>query len=218
MVPFGIRFAKIKIAMWDLKRIQSLDWLRIRKAPAVRLLVCALLSSISTISSFAQKLTTPPNAHVLPGVPANTLPNASGSGRSIGPATERSDKSVTPKADQSAENPIVLPARPAMPILRELEKQFRQGRDTFLKTRSAARKEMEDRLHSATASERDAIIAESRERQRALVEAQKNLREEVQQRLQNLRHEFKNRERDQLLDEIKANVQGVKDRLRVGQD
>lgn len=102
---------------------------------------------------------------------------------------------------------------PRSQTLQSLAEQFNASRDQLLKKREMDRKQLLEKLRSASADEQKRLILEFREKQRLWLEEQKVLAEEFRVRLQSIRDEFKNRERDQLLDEVKGKAREIKDRL-----
>lgn len=95
-----------------------------------------------------------------------------------------------------------------------LSEQFRTGRESILKQRERERKVFTEKLRRVTGREREELINEFREKQRAWLREQKALSEqEFRQRINTLRDEFKNRERDQLLDEVKGKARELRERL-----
>lgn len=106
------------------------------------------------------------------------------------------------------------PGSPPRPhSIRELTEHFNTSREQVLRQRELERKLILEKLRSATGEERTRLIAEYREKQRAWLDEQKSLAEEFRLRLDSIRDEFKNRERDQLFDEVKGKVQDVRQRL-----
>lgn len=103
------------------------------------------------------------------------------------------------------------PPRPK--TIQDLAEKFNISREQALKQREVERKQILDKLRSATGEERTRLISEYREKQRSWLDEQKTLAEEFRLRMKSMRDEFKNRERDQLLDEVKGKVQEVRDRL-----
>ncbi len=100
--------------------------------------------------------------------------------------------------------------------VRSLVQKFKEDRETILKQPEAAQKGLLEKLRTATGADRTQLLDELREKHRAWLAEQKALREELRQRLKAIHEEFKNRERDQLLDEVKGKVQDL--RGRSGQD
>lgn len=127
-------------------------------------------------------------------------------------AEDRGQHNSSSDEKPSADAPAARPA--PNPTIESLSEQFQAKRESLLKQRELERKVLAEKLLTASGEERDQLIAEFREKQRAWVQEQKSRSaEDFRQRLKSLRDEFKNHERDQLLDEVKGKTRELRERL-----
>lgn len=123
----------------------------------------------------------------------------------------------TPAALGSNPGPSAKSATtPPKKDVKSLVEDFKKNREQTLKQSELMRKQLAEKLATASQEERTRLIAEYREKLKNWLHDQKALSEEFRQRATSIRDEFKNRERDQLLDEVKSKTQELRD--RVGKD
>lgn len=127
-----------------------------------------------------------------------------------------SGRPMLPIVPTPPERPARPPAPEVSPDVKSLVQRFQEQRDAVLKERESARNGILERLRTASGEGKEKLLEELREKQRAWMQEQKALHEEYRARLKTMREEFKNRERDKLLDEVKLKVKDLTG--RGGQD
>jgi hypothetical protein len=105
----------------------------------------------------------------------------------------------------------VAPSTP--PKIKDFVEEFKTSREEALKQPDKLRKALNEKLKSASEEERAQLIAEFREKQKAWLEFHKAATEDFRQRANSIRDDFKNRERDQLLDDVKGKAQELRERI-----
>lgn len=112
------------------------------------------------------------------------------------------------------------PERPERPIaggnVSSLLQQFHEQREALLQDQQAAREARLREWSESTERELDDVLADIREQRRAWMEEQKAIREDLMQRMNEMREEFRNRERDVIIENAREDARSLRE--RVGQD